>query len=1310
MCRYNMRQTKIEKKLGVRKVGLRLGIAFCQALVYFIFLAPLLHLHAQFPTKKFRRLSDENGLCHNNAYSIIQDSRGFIWIGTQDGLARYDGNHFITFRHNPRDPGSLSSGNFGKLAEGKDGVLWLGTWGGGLDRLDLKTGKFIHYKHNCSDRNSVSHNLISALVEEDDGTLWIGTASNGLDKFDPVTGKFLHYRHDPLNPNSLADDRVRAISIDNAGTLWIATYGGGLNRLNPETGKFTHYRANPKDPNTINNDYLRTLCLDWEGNLWLGSRGGGINKLNTQTAEVTRFHHEPGKTNSPSSQNINYIFQDSRGILWFGTYDSGLDRFDPVSGEFTHFRYDEKDIFSLSGDRIEVLYEDRSGVLWIGTKGGGVSCLDLKPPRFRHYHQEPVRRSGLSFGNVYAITQDREGNIWIGTDGGGLDKRIVNNGKTYFVNYKPDPKVFKLLGDNRIWSILEDRDGIFWVGTYPGLKIMDKTTGSFFRVEISAPGSPLLDDSVINSIVEDKYGAVWLGTSIGLFKLTKPSPSTLKPHDCIYYVDGKYYRINEENGSSANHEYISFIYEDSTGELWIATNFGLHMLVRETETFTHYTHNDTVPQSISHDGVTIIVEDKAGRFWVGTNGGLNEFDKKTGTFSHYFQRDGLPSNSIMGILEDHDGNLWVSTTSGLCRFNPDRMTFRNYDIHDGLLNNDFIAMACFKSKQGEMFFGGSRGVVAFFPGEVTDNPHVPPVVLTSFKVNNAPVIFEPALMAGQRLDLSYLDNFFSFEFAALDYTNPRKNQYAFKLEGFNQDWVRCGNRQYAEYTNVPPGQYTFRVIGSNNDGIWNQTGAALKIRIIPPFWETAWFRSLALIMILFFIYLTYRIRTSAVRKQKAKLETLVAQRTHELEAANKIAEKARTAAEAADHSKSDFLARMSHEMRTPLNSILGFNDILMGTKLDKAQVDYVKTVSQSGEILLYLVNDILDFSRIESGRLSLEAVEFNPAKTAFDVCNLMAPKIAGQPIDILCSIGDNVPDYVNGDPGRFRQVLINLMQNAVKFTEEGEIEITLDARQKKTNKVILITKVRDTGIGIPTDKQEQIFDVFQQADDSTSRKYGGSGLGLAICKQLSKLMGGDVRVESEPGKGSTFYFTALMGKAENKDKGKTRRPNQLHLLGGEIPVREKEDEPEPQELSPVTEDPISREDERPVHILMAEDNPINRKLAGHILTRAGYRLDVVSNGKEALDAYVSSPGKYDLILMDIQMPKMNGIEATREIRTLEAGAAVNNEGKHRIPIIAITAQALKGDREKCLDAGMDDFISKPIKKDQVIAIIAKWYG
>jgi signal transduction histidine kinase/DNA-binding response OmpR family regulator/streptogramin lyase len=1080
---------------------------------------------------------------------------------------------------------------------------------------------------------------------------------------------------------------------------------------------------------------------------------------------------------------IYAIREDKSGDLWAGTED-GLYKFDREEGIFTCYKYDPQDTYSLSHNFVLAIYEDRSGVIWVGTRVD-LNKFDREMKNFIHYRHNPVDINSLSHNFVWSVLEDSHGILWIGT-GNGLNR--YNRECNLFTRYKHDPKNPESLIHNCVFSIHEDRSGNLWFGTANGLDKFDRETGKFTHYRNKRSSRHSLSHNVISRIFTDRAGFLWVGTFSG-------GLNRFDPHREVFSC----YANDPDDPGSLSSNNVTSIYEDRAGFLWVGTEEGLNRFNREQERFTRYKKKPLNSHSLSSDKIESIYEDRSGVLWIGTHGGLNSFDRDEQAFTSYTETYGLPY-VIYGILEDDNGNLWLSSNKGIFKFNPRDGTIKGYDVKDGLQDYHFNNGAFFKSKSGEMFFGGANGLNAFCPDEIMDNLYIPPVVITSFKVLNR--YYKPAksILETRELQLSYKDTF-SFEFAALCFSQPGKNRYAYKLQGAEGGWVALGKKREITFSNLAPRNYILKIKGSNDDGVWNEQGRSLIIKITPPYWQTWWARFLGFFLIFIIIYFFYRLRVKNIQAQRTKLETQVKERTKELEQANRF--------------KSDFLARMSHEIRTPLNAILGFNEMMLDAGLNAEQLDYTRTAVRSGESLLTIINDILDLSKVESGQLKLEFIDFDPEVTVFDVCELIRPKIDAGSVEIICRIGDNVPAFVNGDPGRFRQVLVNLMSNAAKFTEKGEIELSLNVEDESETALTLHTVVRDSGIGIPENKMADIFEYFHQVDGSISREYGGSGLGLTICKQLSKLMGGDILVESDFGRGSTFHFFAVMGKSGKKAASKalpvvTQGKRALvmddnehsleildHLLrvfgmdvivlrrGAEVlPVLKEakkkgrcfdicildihmpdisgfdvarlirgKNSPCPKPLllastsSPsvksrdlseagfagllpkpvgrvklaaileqlfgegevvkevgmredvVVRHSVSREDKQAIRILLAEDDPVNRKLANYMLSGAGYRLKMVNNGKEAVVAYCAEPDSFDIILMDLQMPEMSGIEAAGTIRA---------RGFARIPIIAITAQAMKGDRERCLKAGMNDYLTKPIKKDAIFAIITRW--
>jgi len=1395
-----------------------------------VFSSPVLSQEGQI---KFEHIGSRDGLSQASIHCISQDSKGFIWIGTESGVNRYDGYKFTIYTADVRDSQSLSNNWVYSVHEDRLGNLWIGT-DDGLNRYNREKETFVRYFHNPEESNSLSNNKVYTIYEDRSGELWIGT-DNGLNRFDRESGTFKRYQFEPENPQSLSDNHIRSIFEDASGVLWVGT-DNGLNKFNRQEEIWLRIQSDSRNPSSLSHNSINSICEDSPGLLWVGT-DRGLNLLDTRSGKFTQYRHIPRDSKSLSDDWIRVVYKDSSGTLWVGTNDGGLNRFDGEKREFTCYLNDPNNPNSLSSNRIYSLYEDRSGMIWVGTYGGAVSKFNSEPKRFKHFTHDPKNRNTISHLFVRSFYEDEAGTLWVGTDGGGLNRYDAE--KNRFIHYRYNPRDPRSLSNDRVFTIVRDSSGAFWIGTYGGgLNRFDPKSGTFIHYRHSPANPNSLSDDRIRVIYEGEPGVLWIGTDGG----------GLNKFDIEKGIFTRY-RHDPNDPDSLSHDRIWCILKSGAGVMWITTfGGGLNRFDPEKGKFFHYHFDPNDPNSLSDNYITRLHEDRSGILWIGSNGsGIIRFDPQKEMFSNYAESDGLPGSAVYGILEDDGGNLWVSTNNGLSKFNPQKKTFRNYYVDDGLQSNEFNGGSYYKSPKGEMFFGGINGFNRFYPELIKDNPYLPPVVITNFKIFNKVVPIQEgedgqspltkSIIETDEIKLSYRDNMLSFDFAALHYVLPGNNKYAYRMEGFDKDWIYTSAAQrIASYTNLDPGKYTLRIKASNNDGLWNEEGVALKIVIIPPFWETLWFKILAVLFILSIIFLAFNLRLRNLKAHKEKLERLVAEQTQdlmnkkekleqeiiirketekELQRANKEAEIARKAAEAANKAKSLFLARMSHEIRTPMNSVIGFADMLLDANLNEEQGDFVKTIAKSGEALLFLINEILDFSKIEAGEMVFQNIDFDLEVTAFDVCHLIEPRVENKPVEILCRIGDQVPAYVKGDPGRIRQVLLNLMANAAKFTSEGEIELFMDIDEEKDEKIRLHVTVRDTGIGIPKDKQEIIFELFQQADESTVGKYGGTGLGLAICKQIAKHLDGEVWVESEIGKGSTFHFTAWLNKSEKQFVKKPslemlsgkralivddnqnnldiltqfirkaemrvkglRKGQQvlsalqegLHendafdicivdiqmpdisgydvakqirdhcdsrisnlpllafssstskrtkvfresgfdgflpkpiqgeklmimikrLLGEEIEYKEREKE------TIITQHSLAEEAKHSVSILLAEDNPVNQKLAVFMLSKAGYRVEVANDGKEAVEKYTSNPNNFDLIFMDVNMPEMDGLEAAEAIRS---------KGYKDVPIIAMTAAAMQEDRERCLNAGMDDYITKPIKREVVFDMVKKW--
>ncbi len=827
------------------------------------------------PDARFEQLKVEDGLPSGTVLGVLQDQQGFIWFATADGLARYDGYQFKTFRHDPQNPNSLSHNNTFALIETRDGLIWVGTDPGGLNIYNPKTDTFQAYRHDPQDPNSLPDDSVWALLEARDGSLWVGTRG-GLGRFDRETGLFKNYLHDPQNPRSLAWPVVQRLYQDRAGTIWVATRFG-LQRYDPLTDDFTIFQNDPADPKSIAASNVWAMLEDAQGNFWVGTRGGGLNRMDRQTGAFTAYRYDPGPGRL-SDDRIWSIYEDSAGRLWISTENGGLNLFDHASGTFTAFRHNPNDPFSLSADDIFAIYEDRSGVLWVTGRGGsGVNLLYPALQRFGWHRQIPQSPVSLSNGNVFAILPEGE-TLWVGTFGGGLNRIDRKTGAVQA--YLNDPGKPASLSNDKVYAIFRDVDGTLWVATSGGgLNRFDETSGVFSAYRLIPDDPTTLPTNFITTIEQAGKNHLWVGTlGLGLVLFDTESGKVVR-----------LYQNDPNDPASLGEDTIYDLVTDWQGMVWAATaRGGLNRLDPGAGQFTRFRHDPANPNSISSDSVNHLYLDEAnGILWAGTSGGLNRLEISTGRWKNYTTRQGLPGDTVVGIQPDGAGGLWVSTTHGLSRFDAVLGTFRNYDARDGLQGNQYNIASTARASDGEVFFGGPNGVNFFHTGDIFDNLHEPQVILTGLELFNLPVEVDGEILTQPieytpSITFRHDQSVFTIEFTGLSYQNASRNLYRYQMEGFDKEWSPPKTIRRATYTNLSPGTYNFVVYAANNDGQWNRTPAQLQIIILPPWWQTWWFRGLAILGLTGLVIGGVHWRTRQIRRLNAELEKRVLERTIEL--------------------------------------------------------------------------------------------------------------------------------------------------------------------------------------------------------------------------------------------------------------------------------------------------------------------------------------------------------------------------------------------------------------------------------------------
>ena len=1216
----------------------------------------------------FEHLSVADGLPETVVYNIVQDSQGFMWFATEGGVAKYDGYKFMVYNHDPTDPNSLSSSSVYSLLFDSQNQVWI-TSAAGLNKMDLATEVITHYRHDPNDPHSLSEDGfpdLGNLYEDPQGYLWVAT-SNGLDKLDPRTGQFTHYRHDDNDPASLSHNGLNTIVPDPSGKwLWVGT-ANGLNQFDPLTGKSVRYFYDEVNPNGLELNKILAIYIAPDGVMWLGTAAGMV-RLDVASGATKVYAHDEQKPQSLSDNYIIRFYPAAEGKFWVGTVSGGLNLFDPITESFTRYQAANHNPTALSDNTALSLFQDKDATLWVGTLSG-VNKADPQRKKFHLYQAQTDNPNSLSQSSIFCLYVDHEGMVWVGTTSAGLNKFDPQTGE--FTRYQHDEADLHSLSSDAVHAIMEDAQGILWFATWGGgLNKFDRETGQFtaYKNDPNDPNS--LGQDNIGSLVVDEAGNLWIGTvSDGMDKFNLATEQFT------------HYRPESNNENSLIATNIWNIFRDSQGYLWVSTPDGLDKFDPKTETFVHFNHEPNNPNSLSDNLVFNIHEDEAGILWLATEQGLNRFDPKTEQFTHYFEQDGLPTNQVQNILDDEAGYLWLGTTKGLVKFDPRQETFKVYNKIDGLQDDFFLPWAYAKHPDGELYFGGSNGLNRFNPAEIIDNPNLPSVVLTDFLLFNKFVPIGPESLLQQRINsqqaITLLPNHtvFSFEFAALNYTAANKNQYAYLMEGFDRDWLyTTSERRLATYTNLDPGDYLFRVRATNNDGLWSDKEVALKLTVLPPWWNTTWFKLVVLLSFISLLYVGYRWRVRSIEAQNRKLEEQVVERTQQLSESNQQLSQAKEAAEAANRAKSSFLANMSHELRTPLNGILGYTQILKRSQgLTQQHLAGVEVIHQSGNHLLTLINDVLDLAKIEAGKMELHLIEFNLRDFLGGVTGIIRMRAHQKNLTFIFEADPHLPIGVMADETRLRQVLLNLLSNAIKFTDKGVIAFKVEGVVGVQNLEPLQTVIRftvtDSGVGVAPNHLDKIFSPFEQVGDH-ARQNEGTGLGLPITKQIIELMGGTLQVQSELGHGSTFWFEVPLTVIEVLQPTKS---NDHQVVGYEGARR---------------------------HILVADDRVDNRMVLLNLLEPLGFQVTLAENGQEAVEKIQMM--KPDLILMDLVMPIMTGFEAVQLLRTMPDFS--------ELPIVAISASVLEMDKQVSQVKGFDDFLPKPVTLPHLLNCLSELLG
>lgn len=1033
----------------------------------------------------FKRITVEDGLSQTSVEYLFQDSKGYMWIGTIDGLNRYNGSRFEVFRYSKDKPNSISGNYISAIAEDDEGNIWVGT-SRGLNRINTHTSEITTYLPGVNGCNLSNYNITEILIDSK-GDIYIAT-EDGLNLYNEEDDNFIRLYNSGDKKNSLSSQFVYSIVEDNYGNYWIGT-DNGLNKIENNSQKIIKYYSDGGD-NSINDNFIFKLYADNLDNLWIGTYNGGLNKLDLKTNKIEKFENDPNDDTSIAGNFIRYILRDSRNELWIAT-NNGLSRLNEEENKFINYKSKIYDPQSIVSNNVLSLFEDKSGAIWVGTYDG----ISLFNPQnsFKNYKNDPFNTNSLSENMMAGIYEDDEGLLWVGTVNEGLNLIDRKSGNVTKFKSSDDEDS---LSNNHIRDIVGIQNEI-WIATEFGLNKYDKLTKKFTRYYNEDNENSLLYNDV-RTLYIDNEGILWIGTRDGL--CTFDRKNTFKSYEDIFI----------KNGITEN--VFSDIIQDKDGVIWIASALdgGLIRLNKNTNEIKSYRNNEEDRYSISFNALKTIAIDSKNNIWIGSQFGLNKFDRSTEKFHRYTEDSGLSNNFIYGILIDNEDNPWMSTNYGISKFDIKNDKFVDYNVTDGLQSNEFNGYSYFKSKSGEMFFGGINGLTYFYPNQLEEKKFSPNVVIDSIYSG------EKEILDISNIKIGYKNSNIQFNFFMPDYRNVSKIQYAYKLDGLDENWIFSDDRNYVSYTNLESGVYKFQVVARNSSGDWSKvTTVSFKVGMKP--WQTP----LAYVMYALIVSLVLYIIWNRVKI----LDSLVEQRTHELNSKLKENKELYDKLIKNEKYKNNYFVNLSHELRTPLNVIISTQQLI--TKLNEEDKDipkekilyYMSTLRRNSDRLLKLINNIIDTSKIESGSYKLIIEKHDIVYLVEEIVLSMKDFIEANGIELVID-PDVEEKIIECDGSEIEKCIVNLVGNAVKFTPRGgKIEVRI---VDLNNKVKI--SVKDSGIGIEKKYHDAIFDRFGQAYNDVSEEHGGSGLGLTVTKQLVTLHNGRIFVKSEPGHGSEFVI------------------------------------------------------------------------------------------------------------------------------------------------------------------------------------------